>query len=279
MEVAIRFALFLSIFAAVALAEWQFPKRDRTQPRARRWRINIGMLVFDILAQRLTVGAAAFATASYAEAHGWGLFNLLSWPAWIEGVAGFLILDFAIYLQHVLTHAVPVLWRLHQVHHCDLDVDVTTGVRFHPIEILLSALYKAAIVALLGIDPWVVVVFEAVLNASAVYTHGNIRIPERLDARLRWALCTPDMHRVHHSVIPEETNSNFGFFLSVWDRGCGTLRQAPAKGQHGVELGLAEHRDPSRLGFANIVLMPFRSIERAYPNAWRRRRQPRDRPR
>ena len=164
-----------------------------------------------------------------------------------------------------------MLWRLHQVHHTDLDVDVTTGVRFHPVEIILSALYKAAIVALLGIDPWVVVLFEAVLNASAVYTHGNIRIPERLDAILRWAFCTPDMHRVHHSTVPEETNSNFGFFLSVWDRGCGTLRQAPAKGQHGVELGLAEHRDPARLGFSDIALMPFRTIERAYPAAWRRR--------
>ena len=277
MEAAIRFGVFLSIFAAVALAEWRFPKRDRTQPRAARWRINLGMLLFDVVAQRLTVGAAAFAAASYAEAHGWGLFNLLPWPPWIEGVAGFLILDFAIYLQHVLTHAVPVLWRLHQVHHTDLDVDVTTGVRFHPIEIILSALYKAAIVAVLGIDPWVVVLFEAVLNASAVYTHGNIRIPERLDAILRWALCTPDMHRVHHSTIPEETNSNFGFFLSVWDRGCGTLRQAPAKGQHGVELGLAEHRDPARLGFADIALMPFRTIERAYPKAWRRRGDSRDR--
>ena len=244
-EAAIRFGIFLAIFALVALAEWQFPKRERVQPRAARWKINIGMLVFDVVAQRLTVGAAAFAAATYAEAHGWGLFNVLSWPGWIEGLLAFLILDFAIYLQHVITHAVPLLWRLHQVHHTDLDVDLTTGIRFHPIEIVLSALYKAAIVTVLGIDPWIVILFEAVLNASAVYTHGNVRVPERLDAMLRWAFCTPDMHRVHHSVIPEETNSNFGFFLSVWDRACGTMRQGPAKGQHGVELGLAEHRDPA----------------------------------
>jgi sterol desaturase/sphingolipid hydroxylase (fatty acid hydroxylase superfamily) len=274
-EAAIRFGIFLTIFAAVALAEWRFPKRDRVQSRTERWRINIGMLVFDVVAQRLTVGAAAFAAATYAEAHGWGLFNLLPWPGWIEGLLAFLILDFAIYLQHVATHAVPLLWRLHQVHHTDLDVDLTTGIRFHPIEIVLSALYKAAIVVALGVDPWIVILFEAVLNASAVYTHGNFRVPERLDALLRLAFCTPDMHRVHHSVIADETNSNFGFFLSIWDRGCGTMRQAPAKGQEGIELGLAEHRDPSKLGFADIVLMPFRSIERAYPTAWRRRRNAR----
>jgi sterol desaturase/sphingolipid hydroxylase (fatty acid hydroxylase superfamily) len=271
-EAAIRFGIFLAIFAAVALAEWRFPKRGRTRSRGERWRINIGILVFDVVAQRLTVGAAAFATATYAEAHGWGLFNLLSWPGWIEGLLAFLILDFAIYLQHVATHAVPVLWRLHQVHHTDLDVDLTTGIRFHPIEIILSALYKAAVVAALGVDPWVVILFEAVLNASTVYTHGNIRVPERLDTILRWAFCTPDMHRIHHSVVPEETNSNFGFFLSVWDRACGTMRQAPAKGHDGIELGLAEHRDPSKLGFVDIVAMPFRSIERAYPTAWRQRR-------
>ena len=152
-EAAIRFGIFLAIFAAVALAEWQFPKRDRVQPRAERWTVNIGMLVFDVVAQRLTVGAAAFAAATYARAHGWGLFHLLSWPYWIEGLLAFLILDFAIYLQHVMTHAVPLLWRLHQVHHTDLDVDLTTGIRFHPIEIILSALYKAAIVAALGPDP------------------------------------------------------------------------------------------------------------------------------
>jgi sterol desaturase/sphingolipid hydroxylase (fatty acid hydroxylase superfamily) len=264
LEAAIRFGIFLSIFVAVALAEWQWPRRDRVQTRRERWTINIGILVFDIIAQRLTVGAAAFATAVYAESQGWGLFNYLSWPFWLEAVLAFLILDFAIYLQHVMSHALPAFWRLHQVHHADLDVDLTTGTRFHPIEIIISMIYKAALVAALGVNPWVVIVFEAVLNASAVYTHGNIRIPEKVDHVLRWLFCTPDMHRVHHSVIPEETNSNFGFFLSVWDRLCGTMRHAPAKGQLGVEIGLEEYRDPRQLGFVSLLLMPFRRIGGTY---------------
>ena len=182
MEAAIRFGTFLAIFAVVALAEWRFPKRDRLRPRSERWRINIGILVFDVVAQRLTVGAAAFVTATYAREHGWGLFNWLDWPSWIEGLLAFLMLDFAIYLQHVMSHALPLFWRLHQVHHADLDVDLTTGIRFHPAEIIISSIYKAAVVAALGVDPWIVIVFEAVLNASAVYTHGNVRLPHRLDA-------------------------------------------------------------------------------------------------
>ena len=167
------------------------------------------------------------------------------------------MLDAAIWLQHVVTHKVPVLWRLHQVHHADLDVDLTTGIRFHPIEIVLSALYKAAIVLALGIDPWTVLLFEAVLNASAVLTHANVALPERLDRVLRWIVCTPDMHRVHHSTERAETDSNYGFFLSVWDRLFGTMRHAPAKGQLGVELGLPPYRDPDRLGLGSLLVMPF----------------------
>lgn len=258
MEAAIRFGIFLSIFAAVALAEWRFPKRDRVQTRSTRWRINLGILLFDVVAQRLTVGAAAYLTAVYASQHGWGLFNLTDWPFVVEAVLAFLILDFAIYLQHVMSHALPIFWRLHQVHHADLDMDLTTGIRFHPIEIFISILYKAAIVAALGIDPWVVVVFEAVLNASAVYTHGNVRIPERIDRALRLVFCTPDMHRIHHSVIRRETDSNFGFFLSIWDRLCGTMIHDPAKGQDGVEIGLSQYRDPARLGFLSLLAMPLK---------------------
>lgn len=262
MEGAVRLGIFLSIFAAVALAEWRFPRRDRVRSRAERWKINLGMLALDVLAQRLTVGAAAYATAIYASDRGWGLFNALGWPWWLEALLAFLILDFAIYLQHVVSHALPVFWRLHQVHHADLDVDLTTGIRFHPIEIVISAVYKALVVAALGVDPWVVILFEAVLNASSVYTHGNVRVPERLDAVLRWLFCTPDMHRVHHSIVPEETNSNYGFFLSVWDRACGTMRHAPARGQDGVVLGLGQYRDASRLGLLSLLAMPFRSLRR-----------------
>jgi len=263
MEAAIRFGAFVLIFVLVALAEWRFPKRDRTRTRTERWRINLGILVFDVVAQRLTVGAAAFAAALYAQEQGWGLFNLLGWPFWIESLLAFLTLDLAVYLQHVASHAWAPFWRLHQVHHADLDVDLTTGIRFHPVEIVASALWKALIVLLLGADPWTVILFEAVLNASAVYTHGNVRLPERADRALRLLFCTPDMHRVHHSVIPRETHSNFGFFLSVWDRLFGTMRQAPELGHEAMEIGLPEHRDASGLGFVSLMRMPFR---RARPN-------------
>ena len=253
----IRLGIFLSIFVLVAIAEWQFPQHARVQTRRERWMTNFGILIFDVIAVRLTVGAAAFSTAVYAQAHGWGLFNALGWPLWLEGLAAFLILDLAIYGQHVATHAVPVLWRLHKVHHTDLDVDGSTGIRFHPVEIILSLLWKAALVAVLGVSPWVVIVYETVLNAAAVYTHGNVRIPAPLDHGLRWLFCTPDMHRIHHSVIPVETNSNYGNFLSFWDRVFGTMRRDPAKGQLGVEIGLREHRDPTRLGLTSILAMPF----------------------
>lgn len=260
----IRLVIFIGVFAVVAIAEWRFPQHGRVQTRRERWVTNIGILMLDVIAVRLSVGAAAYGMAVYAQAHGWGLFNALAWPVWLEGFAAFLILDFAIYLQHVMSHALPAFWRLHQVHHADLDVDSTTGTRFHPLEILISLLWKTALVAALGISPWTVVIYEAVLNAAAVYTHGNIRIPSKLDHTLRWLFCTPDMHRVHHSVIPEETNSNFGNFLSVWDRLCGTMRRDPVKGQLGVEIGLHVYRDPSKLGLFSLLLMPFRSAPKEY---------------
>ncbi|MFO1067205.1 MAG: sterol desaturase family protein [Geminicoccaceae bacterium] len=257
MEAAIRLGIFLGIFAVVALLEVRFPRRPRQQTRLERWRTNLGILVVDVVAQRLTVGAAAYVTAVYAQAHGWGLFNLLGWPWWVEAVLAFLILDFAIYLQHVMSHALPAFWRLHRVHHSDLEVDLTTGIRFHPVEIVISMVYKAAVVAAIGADPWVVVAFEVVLNASAVFTHGNVRLPDSLDRALRLLVCTPDMHRVHHSVVPVETNSNFGFFLSVWDRLCGTMRHAPAAGQVGATLGLGELRDPRALGLLGLLRLPL----------------------
>lgn len=263
MEAALRVSVFLGIFLLAALLELALPGRAPTQPRRRRWLTNVGLLLIDVAAQRLTVGAAAFAAALWAEAQGFGLFHLLGWPFWLAAVLGFLALDFAIWLQHVVTHKVPVLWRLHQVHHADLDVDLTTGIRFHPVEIILSALLKAALVALLGIDPWVVLLFEAALNASSVLTHANAHLPDRVDTMLRWVVCTPDMHRVHHSVVRAETDSNYGFCLSVWDRLFGTLRQAPAAGQFGATLGLPQHRDPSRLGLGALLLMPVRRMTRS----------------
>ena len=260
MEQALRFGIFLAIFAAVAGLEFTVPRRPRTVNWRRRWAINLSILAIDVLMQRVTLGAAAFAAALYAESHGWGLFRWAGLPIWLAAPLGFLLLDLAVYLQHVLSHALPVFWRLHQVHHADLDVDLTTGTRFHPLEILVSLVYKAATVAAFGIDPWVVIVFEALLNGSAVFNHGNIALPARLDLLLRRVIVTPDMHRVHHSVIAAETNSNFGFFLSIWDRLGGTYRAEPALGQGGVELGLPDWREPAQLGLISLLLLPFRMI-------------------
>ena len=264
MEATIRLGLFLGIFAVAAVLEFTVPKRPKTANWKERWVTNISILLIDVVAQRLTIGAAAYLTAIYAETPGWGLFGFLDWPPLVEAVLAFLLLDFAIYLQHVMSHALPVFWRLHQVHHADLDVDITTGTRFHPIEIIVSMIWKTMLVAALGASPWVVVVFEAVLNGFAVFTHGNIRLPGWFDHTLRYLVCTPDMHRIHHSVIPSETDSNYGFFLSVWDRLCGTMRRDPVKGQLGVEIGLHEYRDPSKLGLFSLLLMPFRSAPKEY---------------
>ncbi|SON54762.1 Fatty acid hydroxylase superfamily protein [Hartmannibacter diazotrophicus] len=256
-EASLRLLIFLGIFTVVALIEWFLPKRVPRESRWTRWKVNLSILLLDVVIQRLTLGAAAYVTAIYAEEHGWGLFHLLDWPPLLEGLLGFLILDFAIYLQHVLSHALPVFWRLHQVHHTDLDVDLTTGTRFHPIEILVSLLWKIGLVAALGIGPWTVVIFEATLNGAAVFSHANVRIPERIDRVLRWFVVTPDMHRVHHSVYPRETNSNFGFFLSVWDRLCGTFIDQPKDGHEAMTIGLPAYRNQAKLGLGTLLAMPF----------------------
>lgn len=257
-EAALRLTIFAGIFIAVGLLEFAFPKRPLRESRWRRWGVNLGLVALDVAVLRVTIGAFAFATAIHAQARGWGLFNLMELPFWAEAVAAFLILDFAVYLQHVASHAMPVLWRLHRVHHADLDIDVTSGLRFHPIEILLSMLFKAAVVVAIGADPWVVLLFEAVLNGSAVFTHANLRLPERLDTALRRVVCTPDMHRVHHSIDRTETDTNYGFFLSVWDRLCGTYHRAPPKrGHQGAVLGLADRQDQSALGLLSLLAMPF----------------------
>jgi sterol desaturase/sphingolipid hydroxylase (fatty acid hydroxylase superfamily) len=262
LEAAIRFGVFVAIFLAIAGLELLLPRRPRVHARGRRWLINLGLLTVDVVAQRLTVGAAAVAAALWAEANGVGLLHRLAWPGWIEGLLAFALLDLTIWGQHVATHKIPLLWRLHQVHHADLDVDLTTGIRFHPVEIVLSALLKAGVVLLLGASVWSVILFEAALNASAVFTHANLRLPEVLDRRLRRVICTPDMHRIHHSTDRSETDSNYGFCLSIWDRVFGTFRWAPARGQMGVELGLPAERDPARLGLGSLLAMPFRQERR-----------------
>ena len=260
MEIGIRISVFLGILLVMLIWEALRPRRVLSQPgqsRKERWPTNLSFIVLNALFARLTLGAATVTVAEFASMHGIGLVNWLAVPAWAAAGVCLLALDFALYLQHVMLHAVPVLWRLHQVHHADLGFDTTTGLRFHPIEIVLSLSYKLAIVVLLGVAPWVMVTFEVLLNAASIFNHGNVFIPERIDARLRWLLVTPDMHRIHHSIQIVETDSNFGFSVSCWDRLCGTYRPAPALEQTGMEIGLSDYRVPLNLG--RLLLLPFRA--------------------
>ena len=258
METALRIGSFVLIFALLALWEALRPRRPLTQAKRRRWLTNLALVVTDTLVLRLMGGAVAYAAAVYVQQRGWGWLNAVDWPYWLEFIMVIIALDFALYLQHVMSHYLPVFWRLHKVHHTDLDIDLTTGIRFHPLEIGVSMLYKVGVVTALGADPWAVLIFEVILNGTALFTHSNIDIPEKFDQLLRRVLVTPDMHRVHHSTTPRETNSNFGTFISVWDRLCGTYRQAPALGQLGMEIGLQEYRNPKALNFFSLLLVPFR---------------------
>jgi sterol desaturase/sphingolipid hydroxylase (fatty acid hydroxylase superfamily) len=216
---------------------------------------NLGLTLLNTVLVRVTVGGVAYTAAVFAADQGVGLLHWRPLPAWVAAAMTLLVLDFAIYVQHVLFHAVPVLWRLHRMHHADLDVDATTGLRFHPLEILLSLGLKAAVVVLLGAVPWAVVAFEILLNAASVFNHGNVALPECHDRWLRWIVVTPDMHRIHHSTRMVETNSNFGFSVSWWDRLCGTYRAQPALGQVGMDIGLSDYRTPLHLG--QLLLVPF----------------------
>ncbi len=256
-EALFRLGIFLILFALLGLAETFFPRRPLVTDKGQRWRSNLGLLVIDVVAQRLTLRAIVFAAALLAHRHDWGLFHFVDWPFPVEAVIALLVLDAAIYLQHVAMHKVPLLWRLHRAHHADLDVDLTTGLRFHPLEILLSALYKAGIVLLLGADPMIVLIYEALLSSFALFTHANVAVPVAWDRHLRRIVCTPDMHRRHHSVEPEETDSNYGNILSLWDRLGRSYFEAPRLGQEGVELGLKEERDAASLGLRQLLLMPF----------------------
>jgi sterol desaturase/sphingolipid hydroxylase (fatty acid hydroxylase superfamily) len=264
-EPAIRLGFFLGVFALLALAEALRPRRVRALSRWRRWPGNLGVVMVNTLVLRLLFGTAAVGVAVIAREGGWGLFNALAAPAWLAVAASVLVLDLVIYFQHVLFHAVPLLWRLHRMHHADLDFDVTTGARFHPVEIVLSMLLKLGAVVALGAPPLAVLIFEVLLNATAMFNHSNLRLPERLDRWLRLLVVTPDMHRVHHSIEPRETNSNFGFNLPWWDRLFGTYRAQPAAGHDGMTIGLTQFRDPRELRLDRLLLQPLRGELGAYP--------------
>ncbi len=261
----IRLAAFGGVFIVMAAWELVVPRRKQAIGRGWRWPNNLGVVVVDTLLVRILFPTTAVGVALLAEARGFGLFNVIGFPAWVGVVASVAILDLAIYLQHVLFHAVPALWRLHRMHHADLEFDVTTGLRFHPIEILLSMLIKFVVVAALGAPALSVLIFEVLLNATSMFNHGNVRIPSGIDRVLRWIVVTPDMHRVHHSIVARETNSNFGFNLSWWDRLFGTYRPQPAVGHEGMTIGIEQFREPRELGLDRMLVQPFRGEASTYP--------------
>lgn len=257
-EPGIRLSFFLAVFAFMALWELAAPKRALTVSKALRWVNNLGVVVLNGLLLRLIFPAAAVGVAVFVQQQPWGLLNYFDVSYPLAVVISIVAMDFGIYLQHVMFHAVPVLWRLHRMHHADLDFDVTTGARFHPIEIILSMLIKFAVIGLLGAPALAVVIFEVLLNATAMFNHANVRIPYGLDRKLRWLVVTPDMHRVHHSVEDDETNSNFGFNLPWWDRLFGTYRDQPRAGHEAMTIGIRSFRDIKRCDtLPGMLAMPF----------------------
>lgn len=257
-ESMVRMVFFFGILIVVALWELVAPRRRLTVSKVDRWAINLGIILIDSVLVRLVFGLGAIAVAWAAKKSGWGLFNYLQLPFALSVVCSVFILDLVIYLQHLLFHVTPLLWRLHMMHHADLDIDVTTGLRFHPIEILISMVIKMATVAALGPPVLAVLVFEVTLNGTAMFNHGNIRMPVAVDRILRLLVVTPDMHRVHHSVTIRETNSNFGFNFPWWDRLLGTYRAQPVAGHQNMTIGLSQFREPERLKLPNLLIMPFR---------------------
>jgi|DewCreStandDraft_4_1066084.scaffolds.fasta_scaffold00110_97 sterol desaturase/sphingolipid hydroxylase (fatty acid hydroxylase superfamily) len=257
-EPLVRATAFFLVLAAMAAAELVSPRRRREIPRVLRWTNNLALVALDTAILRLVFPVLAVGFAGIAQRHGFGLFNMVEPPPWLAILASVVLLDLVVYLQHVLFHAVPGLWRLHRVHHADLEIDVTTGLRFHPLEILLSMLIKLAAVAALGAPPVAVLLFEVILNGMAMFNHANVKLPERVDRLLRLVLVTPDMHRVHHSVVPAETNSNYGFNLSWWDRLLGTYRPQPAAGHEGMTIGIELFRSLRELWLDRMLTQPFR---------------------
>jgi sterol desaturase/sphingolipid hydroxylase (fatty acid hydroxylase superfamily) len=263
-EPLIRLLAFAGIFAAMAAWEVLAPRREQRLRRGIRWPGNIGIVAVDTVLVRLVFPTTAVGLALLVEAQGWGLLHALDLRAWVSIPIGVLALDLAIYLQHVLFHAVPALWRLHRVHHADLEVDVTTGVRFHPVEILLSMGIKLGVVAALGVPAVAVLAFEILLNATSMFNHSNIRMPLQVDRVVRWIVVTPDMHRVHHSIAVRETNSNFGFNLPWWDRLFGTYRDQPTASHETMTVGIEQFRDPVEQRLDRMLTQPFRDDDHTY---------------
>lgn len=258
-EGGLRLSIFLAVFGLMSVWELLAARRTQGQSRARRWLANFGLSLIDALVVRLLFPAAAVGIAVFAEARGLGLLHLVDWPDWLEIALAVLLLDLVVYGQHVLFHAVPILWRVHRVHHTDEDLDATSGIRFHPVEIVLSMGIKAAAILLLGPQAFAVFLFEVLLNASSMWNHANIGLPKRLEQPLRTLLVTPDMHRIHHSIEQDESNRNFGFNLSWWDRLFGTYRAEPRGGQEAMKLGVEGFEERRGLSLWHLLGLPGRA--------------------
>lgn len=258
MEAMVRLGVFLGIFLLMVAWEWFRPKRQLSLERRRRWPVNLGLAILNIGVMRLSIGAAAWLAANWAAEQHIGLFNVLPVPRWLSIVLSLLLLDLAIYAQHIAAHRWRWFWRLHQVHHTDMDFDTTTAVRFHPLEIMLSMLYKVALVVLLGADPVAVIAFEVILNGCALFNHGNVGLSPVVERGLRYLIVTPDMHRIHHSAFQPETDSNYGFSLSCWDRLFKTYCPQAREAQATMTIGLSEFRESAELGFVGLLALPFR---------------------
>ena len=264
-ETAIRLGFFVGMLALIGAWEIVAPRRALTLSKAQRWSANLGLVALNTVLLRLIFPLAGAGMAAFCAENGWGMLNHFQVPAILAVPLAVIALDFVIWLQHVMVHAVPLFWRLHRVHHADPDYDVTTGARFHPLEIVLSMLIKFATIVVLGPPVVAVVIFEVLLNATAMFNHGNIGLPATLDRVLRRVLVTPDMHRVHHSIQDDETNSNFGFNLPWWDRLFGTYRDQPRAGQLGMVIGIRDHADPREVArLDGMLLLPFRGKIKDY---------------
>lgn len=257
-EAMVRLEFFAFVFIIMLAWELLAPRRNPSVSKPLRWLNNLGLFALNTLVLRLLFPAAAVGIALSVGEMGWGLFNLLTLPFWFEFVAAVLLLDLAIYLQHILMHRVPLLWRLHRVHHADLDIDLTTGSRFHTIEIIVSMLIKAVVILLLGPALIAVLVFEVLLNGMAIFNHANVSLPPAVERVVRYLLVTPDMHRVHHSTVKRETDSNYGFNLSIWDRMFRTYIDQPEMGHDKMTIGIAEFRDAKQVDqLPGMLALPF----------------------
>ncbi len=254
----LRIAIFLGIFLFLALCEFVFPRRAKNNvPQSTRWISNLSIVIIGNFLMRLIFPLLAIEMAILSRNYSWGIFNQFEIPYWVNIIFTIIILDLVIYLQHVMFHAVPIFWRAHRMHHADLDFDVTTGIRFHPIEVILSMGIKIGSVALIGASPIGVLIFEILLNATSMFSHSNINLPISIDRVLRCIIVTPDMHRVHHSIQEHETNSNFGFSFSFWDRIFGTYLNQPSEGHLKMTIGITDFRNPKYLRLDWLLLIPF----------------------